>query len=203
MIVGERGKPSRSFSRRSPTNPKNWCLSSKHQFPCFQGFRSLRSIYSAWKTWICIKVIFLFCTMINHRKNHLGVVFWWFFTEFTMVNHHHSPPFGRRCLDFFPSIEQHNPRRSDCFTASAPQIHHFRAIKSNATPQKRRRKCEFTSRKWCFRQRPRCLVLGWFLMESRGPHRISWDHFWRFAWIAVFGGFKLTKIKSNLLFSRY
>ena len=39
-----------------------------------------------------------------------------------MVNHHFSPPFGRICLELFPSIEEANPRllprKMGCFNIS-------------------------------------------------------------------------------------
>ena len=41
----------------------------------------------------------------------LGFVFSrWFFTDSIRIYHHHSPPFGIICFDFFPSIKHANPR---------------------------------------------------------------------------------------------
>ena len=36
----------------------------------------------------------------------LGFVVLRFFTFYTMINHHLSPPLGRICLELFPSIEE-------------------------------------------------------------------------------------------------
>ena len=37
------------------------------------------------------------------------------------IHHHHSPPFGRICLELFPDMEQANPRMCDTIL----NIHHF------------------------------------------------------------------------------
>ena len=39
------------------------------------------------------------------RHQTLDLFFGWCFTGCTMVNYHEKPPFGRRCLEPFPSIE--------------------------------------------------------------------------------------------------